>query len=161
MVKIIRVKIKKPAEVNVILGQAHFIKTVEDLHEALVASVPGIRFGLAFCEASGPALVRTSGTDPVLVKLARDNGLKVGCGHAFIIFLKETYPINVLAKLRQVDEVVTFFCATANPVEVLVGETPSGRAILGVVDGPASRGVESEQQKKERKNLLRHMGYKL
>ncbi len=160
-VTIKQVKITKPADVNVIFGQAHFIKTVEDIHEALVAAVPGIRFGLAFCEASGPALIRLSGTDQTLVKLARDNAKKIACGHSFLLFMKDAYPINVLSQLHHVNEVVTLFCATANPVEILIGETTAGRAVMGVVDGLASRGVESDQQQRERKKLLRDMGYKL
>ncbi|MBN1263725.1 MAG: adenosine-specific kinase [Candidatus Pacebacteria bacterium] len=161
MVQLKTIKIKKPAGVNLILGQAHFIKTVEDLHEALVSAIPGINFGLAFCEASGPSLVRTSGTDPVLVKMAAENALKLSCGHCFLIFLKDAYPINVLERIKRVDEVVTIFCATANEAEIVVAETKTGRGVLGVIDGAKSRGIESDNEKKERKLLLREIGYKL
>lgn len=155
------VAIQKPDSVNLILGQAHFIKTVEDLHEALVTAVPGIKFGLAFCEASGPCLVRWSGTDEELVVLARTNALAIGAGHSFIIFLKDCFPINVLPALRQVPEVCTIFCATANDVEVIVAETERGRGILGVVDGAGPKGVEEAADIAERKALLRRFGYKL
>lgn len=155
------IAIQKPAEVNLILGQSHFIKTVEDLHEALVTAVPGIRFGLAFCESSGPALVRASGTDRELVELAKQNALAVGAGHSFIILLAEGfYPVNVLNAVKNVPEVCHIFCATANPVEVIVAQTEQGRAILGVVDGVSPRGVESEQDVAHRKNFLRMIGYK-
>lgn len=157
---LIPVEIQKPEEVNFILGQAHFIKTVEDLHEALVTAVPGIKFGLAFCESSGPRLVRWSGTDDALIALARDNALAVGAGHSFQIFLRDAFPINVLPVVRQVPEVCRIFCATANPVEVIVIETAGGRGILGVVDGGAPLGVEQEQDIAERKALLRRFGYK-
>ena len=161
MIKITSIEIKKPEEISFIFGQSHFIKTVEDLHEALVVSVPGIKFGLAFCEASGPCLIRTSGTDEKLIKLAEENALRVACGHAFLIFLDGVFPINVLSRIRQVDELVTLFCATANPTEVLIGETEKGRSVMGVVDGSSSKGVESDQQKQERKAFLRKIGYKL
>ncbi len=159
--KIITVKIKKPEDLNFIFGQSHFIKTVEDLHEVLVNAVPGIKFGLAFCESSGPCLVRSSGTDKKLVKLAEKNALKIGAGHTFIIFLGNVYPINVLNAVKQVPEVCRIFCATANSVEVVVGETKQGRAILGVVDGSSPKGVEKKKDKKERKEFLRKIGYKL
>ncbi len=156
------VQIEKPDAVNLILGQSHFIKTVEDLHEALVTSVPGIKFGLAFCESSGPALVRASGTDLALVELARQNALALGAGHCFIIFLGEGfYPINVLNAVKAVPEVCHIFCATANPVEVIVAETEQGRGILGVIDGVKTKGVESEEDVAHRKNFLRAIGYKL
>ena len=156
------VKIEKPEAVNLILGQSHFIKTVEDLHEALVTSVPGIKFGLAFCESSEPALVRATGTDDELVELAKRNALALSAGHSFIIFLAPGfYPINVLNVVKMVPEVCHIFCATANPVEVIIAETEQGRGILGVVDGIRSKGVETENDVAWRKNLLRKIGYKL
>ncbi|MDR7426591.1 MAG: adenosine-specific kinase [Armatimonadota bacterium] len=154
------VKIQKPDEVNLILGQAHFIKTVEDLHEALVGAVPGLKFGLAFCESSGPALVRWSGTDPELVELARQNAFALGAGHCFLIFLRDAFPINVLNAVKQIPEVCGIYCATANPVEVLLAETEQGRGILGVIDGLRSRGIEGESEIADRKALLRRFGYK-
>jgi adenosine/AMP kinase len=159
--EITTVAIRKPDEVNLILGQSHFIKTVEDLHEALVGTVPGIRFGLAFCESSGPALVRWSGTDDDLVALARRTMMELGAGHAFLILLGNAFPINVLPAVRSVQEVCGIYCATANPVEVVVAETEQGRAILGVVDGVRSRGVEAESDIADRTALLRRFGYKL
>ena len=161
MAEIKSVKIKKPASINFILGQSHFIKTVEDLHEVLVGAVPGIKFGLAFCEASGPALIRTSGTEERMTKLAAENAANISCGHSFIIFLKEAFPLNVLNQVKNVSEVVTIFCATANEVEVIIAETKTGRGILGVVDGAKSKGVENKTQKKERTSFLRKIGYKL
>ena len=158
--EIVSVAIRKPEEVNLILGQSHFIKTVEDLHEALVGAVPGIRFGLAFCESSGPALVRWSGTDADLTELARTTMLELGAGHAFLILLRDAYPINVLPAVRAVQEVCAIHCATANPVEVIVAETDQGRGILGVVDGVRSRGIETEADVAERVSLLRRFGYK-
>ncbi len=155
------VKIEKPDEVNMILGQSHFIKTVEDLHEALVTSVPGIKFGLAFCESSGPALVRWSGTDDELIELARRNAFELGAGHAFLIFLRDCFPINVLNAVKNVPEVCRIYCATANPVEVVIAETEQGRGILGVIDGVRSKGIETEEQIRERKEFLRKIGYKL
>lgn len=156
------ITIQKPETINFILGQSHFIKTVEDLHEALVTAVPDISFGLAFCEASGDALVRWSGTDEEMIALAKQNALELSAGHAFIIFLGEGfYPINVLNAVKRVPEVVHIFCATANPVEVILAETEQGRAILGVVDGVKSKGVEDEQGISWRKGLLRTIGYKL
>jgi adenosine/AMP kinase len=155
------VRIEKPDEVNLILGQAHFIKTVEDLHEALVNAVPGAKFGLAFCEASGPALVRWSGTDPKLVELARKNALALSAGHAFLVLLRGMYPINVLNAVKLVPEVCRIFCASANPVEVIVAETEQGRGILGVVDGVRTKGVEGEKEREERRAFLRKIGYKL
>ena len=155
------VTIDKPEDVNLILGQAHFIKTVEDLHEALAGAVPNISFGLAFCESSGPCLVRWSGTDQTLTDLARDQAHKIGAGHSFLIFLKNCFPINVLPAIRQVPEVCGIYCATANPVEVILAETAQGRGILGVVDGSRPQGVEQEIHIKERKALLRRFGYKL
>jgi len=156
------VQIEKPEAVNLILGQSHFIKTVEDLHEALVSTVPGIKFGLAFCESSGPALVRASGTDDDLTGLAKQNALALGAGHSFIIFLGEGfYPVNVLNTVKMVPEVCHIFCATANPVEVILAETEQGRGILGVVDGVKTQGIETEDDVAQRKNLLRMIGYKL
>ncbi|MCJ7707411.1 MAG: adenosine-specific kinase [Anaerolineales bacterium] len=154
------VPIEKPEEVNLILGQAHFIKTVEDLHEALICAVPGIQFGLAFCESSGPALVRASGTSPEMVELARSNALNLGAGHSFIIFLKNCFPVNVLNAVKAVPEVCRIYCATANPVEVILAETDQGRGILGVVDGVRPKGMEGEQDIAERKAFLRRIGYK-
>lgn len=154
-------KIKVPEGINIILGQAHFIKTVEDLHEALTSSVPGIKFGLAFCESSGPCLVRYSGTDQELQKMASDYAYSLSAGHSFIILLKDVYPINVLNAVKSVPEVVHIYCATANAIEVIIGETEQGRSILGVVDGEKSKGVETEKDIKERKEFLRKIGYKL
>ncbi len=155
------VAIEKPEAVNMILGQAHFIKTVEDLHEALVGAVPGIEFGLAFCESSGPALVRASGTSDDLVSLAKENALALSAGHVFLIFLGNAYPINVLRAIKDVPEVCRIFCATANPVQVILAETEQGRGVMGVVDGVKSKGVESEDDIAERQELLRKFGYKL
>jgi hypothetical protein len=156
------VQVEKPEMLNFILGQSHFIKTVEDVHEALVTTVPGIVFGLAFCEASGPALVRASGTNGELVELAKQNALALSAGHCFIIFLGEGfYPINVLNAIKRVPEVCRIFCATANPVQVILAETDQGRGILGVVDGVKTKGVETEADVESRKGLLRAIGYKL
>lgn len=160
-INIISVTIQKPEAINLILGQAHFIKAVEDLHESLVTAIPGITFGLAFCESSGPCLVRWSGTDRELIELARTNALAIGAGHSFLIFLRNCYPINVLPAIRQVPEVCGVYCATANPVEVILAETAQGRGILGVVDGQASKGIEQEADITARKALLRQFGYKL
>ncbi|MBS1251125.1 MAG: hypothetical protein MAG451_00155 [Anaerolineales bacterium] len=156
------VKIEKPEETNFILGQSHFIKTVEDVHEALVTAVPGIKFGLAFCEASGPALVRWSGTDEEMIELAKQNALALSAGHAFILFLGEGfYPINVLKAVQRVPEVCRIFCATANPVQVIVAETEQGRGVLGVIDGVKTKGVEGDEDIQKRKDFLRMIGYKL
>ena len=154
------VPIQAPAEINLILGQSHFIKTVEDLHEALVGAVPGIQFGLAFCEASGPALVRWSGTDDELSALARETMRELGAGHAFLILLRNAYPINVLPAVRAVQEVCGIYCATANPVQVIVAETEQGRGILGVIDGVRTQGIETDEDIATRKALLRRFGYK-
>lgn len=155
------VDIQKPEPINFILGQSHFIKTVEDIHETLVNSVPGIKFGLAFCEASGECLVRTSGTDEAMLELATKNALALGAGHSFILFLAEGfYPINILNAVKNVPEVARIFCATANPTQVLVAETEQGRGILGVVDGFSPKGVEDTAGKEWRKNFLRMIGYK-
>jgi hypothetical protein len=159
--ELLTVKIDKPDEINLILGQSHFIKTVEDLHETLVTCVAGIKFGLAFCEASGPCLVRVSGTDSELVELAQRNALNLGAGHAFLIFLGNAFPVNVLNAVKNVPEVCRIFCATANPVEVIVALTEQGRAILGVVDGFTPKGIETAEDIRERKGLLRRFGYKL
>jgi adenosine/AMP kinase len=155
------VKIETPEECNVVLGMAHFIKTVEDLYEALVNAVPKIKFGIGFCEASGPCLVRSEGNDKKLEKLASTQALKLGCGHCFIIFLKNAYPVNVLGKIKQVPEVCNIHAATANPLEVIVAETEQGRGIVGVVDGFKTKGIETEKDVEARKEFLRKIGYKL
>lgn len=156
------VKIDKPEAVNFILGQTHFIKSVEDIHEALVASVPGIKFGVALCEASGKCLVRWSGTDPAMIELAQKNANAIAAGHTFIVFLGEGfYPLNVLNTVKMVPEVCRIFCATANPTEVVIAETEQGRGILGVVDGFSPKGIEDEQEVNWRKGFLRQIGYKL
>ena len=156
------IAIDKPEDMNFILGQSHFIKTVEDLHEALVQTVPGIKFGLAFCEASGPSLVRASGTDAALVELAKQNAMTLGAGHSFIIFLGEGFfPINVLNSVKLTPEVCRIFCATGNPVQVIVAESEQGRGILGVIDGERSKGIETEEDVAKRKDFLRMIGYKL
>jgi adenosine/AMP kinase len=155
------VKIKKSEELNLILGQSHFIKTAEDLYEALVNSVPGIKFGLAFMESSGACKVRIEGTDAELKQSAAQNCLELGCGHSFIILLKGSYPINVLNAVKNVPEVCNIYCATANPVEVIVAESESGRGILGVIDGLKPKGIENNEDIKWRKELLRKIGYKL
>lgn len=156
------VKIEKPEEINFILGQSHFIKTVEDMHEVLVTAVPGIQFGLAFCEASGKCLVRWSGTNPEMIELARKNALSLGSGHSFIVFLGSGfYPLNVLNAVKALPEVCRIFCATANPVDVIVAETEQGRGILGVIDGASPLGVEGEEDIAWRKGFLRMIGYKL
>jgi hypothetical protein len=155
------VAIEKPGDVNVILGQAHFIKTVEDVHEALVGSSPHLRFGLAFCEASGKCLVRSSGNDSELVELAVRNALALGAGHCFVVFVREGYPVNVLNQLKQVAEVCTIYCATANSVEVVLAETDLGRGVLGVIDGSVPLGVETDRDVTDRKSFLRSVGYKL
>ncbi len=155
------IKIKKPEEVNLILGQSHFIKTVEDLYEALVNNVPGIKFGLAFVESSGACKVRVEGNDPELKKFASENALEIAAGHSFIIFLKNAYPINVLNAIKNLPEVCTIYCASANPVEVIVAETETGRGILGVIDGLKPKGIESNEDILWRKEFLRQIGYKL
>ena len=156
------VKIEKPEDINFILGQTHFIKSVEDIHEALVGAVPGIKFGLAFCEASGKCLVRWSGTDSAMVELAKKNAQAIGAGHSFIVFLGEGFfPVNVLNTLKQVPEVCRIFCATANLTEVVLAETETGRGILGVVDGFASKGIEGDADIAWRKKFLRQIGYKV
>jgi uncharacterized protein len=158
---LLTVKIQKPEEINFILGQSHFIKTVEDIHEALVGSVPGIKFGLAFTESSGRCLVRWSGTDPAMIELAQKNALAIGAGHAFIMFLGAGfYPINVLNAIKMVPEVCRIFCASANPVEVIVAESEQGRGILGVIDGEKTMGIEADAEITWRKGFLRQIGYK-
>lgn len=159
--ELLTVAVEKPEELNVILGQSHFIKTVEDLHEALAGSSPHLKFGLAFCEASGPRLVRRSGNDPELVELAVRNALAIGAGHSFIVFLRDGYPVNVLNAIKQVPEVCRIFAATANPLEVLVAVTARGRGIAGVIDGEPPLGVETDADVAARKGLLRAIGYKL
>ncbi len=155
------VPVENPDGLNVILGQTHFIKTAEDVHEALVNAVPGIRFGVAFCEASGPCLVRVEGNDESLKALAAKNALAVGAGHFFIVFVKEAYPLNLLRALRDVPEIVNLYAATANPVDVVVAKTARGRGVVGVVDGERSKGIETAQDRKERMEFLRKIGYKL
>jgi len=155
------VKIEMPEECNLVLGTAHFIKTVEDLYEALVNAVPGIKFGIGFCEASGPCLVRSEGNDLELENHAKDVAVRLGCGHSFIVFLKNGYPINVLDKIKQVPEVCTIHAATANPLEIVVTETEQGRGIMGVIDGFKTKGIETPEDGKERKEYLRKIGYKL
>jgi adenosine/AMP kinase len=159
--EIVAVRVEKPEDVNVIVGQSHFIKTVEDLHETLAGAVPGLRFGIAFCEASGPRLVRRSGNDPELTELAIGAAQAIGAGHSFVVFLRDGFPVNVLNAVKLVPEVCTIHCATANPVEVLVATSVSGRGIVGVVDGGPPLGVEGAEQVRERKELLRRFGYKL
>ena len=155
------VKIEKPEAINFILGQSHFIKTVEDIHEALVSTVPGIKFGLAFNEASGECLIRWTGTDEAMIELAQKNAQAIGAGHAFILFLQEGYfPINVLNALKMIPEIACIFCATANPTEVIVAESEQGRGILGVIDGFSPKGIEDEEGIAWRKGFLRQIGYK-
>ena len=155
------VKIDVPEGCNVILGMAHFIKTVEDLYEAMVNAVPNVKFGIGFCESSGPCLVRHEGNDDELRRLATEKAYEIACGHSFIIFMKNAYPINVLDKIKKVPEVCTIYAATANPLEVIIAETQLGRGIIGVIDGLKSKGIETENDIKERKEFLRKIGYKL
>lgn len=155
------VAIENPDGLNLILGQSHFIKTVEDIHEAMVTAVPMAKFGLAFCEASDVCLVRYSGTDDVLIDLARKNAFNLAAGHSFIIFMKDIFPVNVLNAIKNVPEVCRIFCATANPVEVIIAQTSQGRGILGVIDGFAAKGIETADDIHHRKELLRRFGYKL
>jgi hypothetical protein len=160
--QLVTVRVEKPEATNFVLGQTHFIKTVEDIHETLAGAVPGIKFGLAFCEASGKRLVRRSGTDDTLVEMASQNALNVAAGHSFFVFLGDGFfPVNVLNALKTVPEVCRIFCATANPVEVLVAETDQGRGIVGVIDGFSPLGVEGAEDVQWRKDLLRTIGYKL
>lgn len=155
------VDVEIPEGYNVIIGQSHFIKTVEDIHETIAEAVPGAKFGLAFCEASGPCLVRRSGIDPDLEELAVKTAQKIGAGHSFVLYLKDMFPVNVLNRIKNVSEVCRVFCATANPLQVIVAETERGRGILGVIDGSSPKGVETDQDIKERKELLRKIGYKV
>lgn len=154
------VKIDVPKDCNIILGQSHFIKTVEDLYEALIGTVPNIKFGVGFCESSGPALVRHTGNDEELEKIAAKKAFELACGHCFIIYMKNAYPINVLQRVKDVQEVVNIYAATANPLEVIIAETEQGRGILGVIDGVKTKGIEGEKEIKERKEFLRKIGYK-
>ncbi len=155
------VKIKKPEAINLILGQSHFIKSVEDIFEAMVNNVPGVKFGLAFVESSGACKVRVEGTDEELKKLAGENAFNLGCGHSFIILMRDSYPINVLNAIKSVPEVCNIFCATANPVEVVIAESETGRGIMGVIDGEKPKGLENNEDISWRKDLLRKFGYKL
>ncbi|MCP8310490.1 MAG: adenosine-specific kinase [Candidatus Methylarchaceae archaeon HK02M1] len=155
------VKIIPPDGVNMMIGQSHFIKSVEDIYEALVNSVPMIKFGLAFCESSGKCLIRHEGNDDELRKLASETAFKLSSGHAFVVFIKNSYPINVLNRIKEVPEVCNVYCATANPVEVVLVETDQGRGIIGVIDGFKSKGIEGDEEIKERKEFLRKIGYKL
>ncbi len=161
MLELKTIKIKKPDEINLILGQSHFIKTVEDLYEVLIGAMPGIKFGFAFLESSGACLVRSEGNDPELKKLAEDNALEIGAGHSFIVFLAHAYPINVLNAIKAIPEVCAIYCATANPVDVIVADIGSGRGIIGVVDGAKPKGIETSEDISWRKGLLRKIGYKL
>lgn len=155
------VTVEKPADMNFVLGQAHFIKTVDDIYEAIVQANPGMKFGVAFCEASGPALVRSTGNDPALLDLARKNALAIGAGHSFVIFLEGGFPVNILNAVKSVTEVCSVFCATSNPVQVIIADTGGGRGILGVVDGVTSKGIETEADVRVRREFLRTIGYKL
>lgn len=155
------VRIEKPETTNFILGQSHFIKTVEDIHEAIVQTNPQMRFGVGFCESSGPALVRFSGNDPAMIELAQSSAIALSCGHCFILFMENGFPVNILNVIKNLPEVCTIYCATANPVEVLVAETDQGRGILGVIDGVKTKGIESDADIKSRKEFLRKIGYKL
>ena len=155
------VKIQCPENASVIIGMAHFIKTVEDLYEALVTSVPELKFGIGFCESSGPCLVRHEGNDEELRQLAKEKAFEIACGHSFIVFIKGAYPINVLDKIRKVPELCTIYAATSNPVEIVIAETEQGRGIIGIIDGLSSKGIETEEDIKARKEFLRKIGYKL
>ncbi len=161
MLTLTTVKITPPQDSNIILGQAHFIKTAEDLYEAMVNAVSTVKFGLAFCESSGPCLVRAEGNDPELKGLVSEKALEIACGHSFLIFMQNAYPVNVLDKVKEVPEVCNIFAATANPLEVVIAETEQGRGIIGVVDGSKSKGVETDADVKERRGFLRKIGYKL
>jgi adenosine/AMP kinase len=154
------VPVEKPADMNFVLGQAHFIKTVDDIYEAIVQSNPAMKFGVAFCEASGPALVRSAGNDPALVALAEKNALAIGAGHSFLIFMQGGFPVNILNAVKTVTEVCSVYCATSNPAQVIVAETDQGRGILGVVDGGVARGIETDADVKVRREFLRTIGYK-
>jgi len=158
--KFISIQVEKPTEINFILAQSHFIKTVEDCYETLVEAVPGIKFGLAFCEASGSRKIRKAGTDVEMINLAVKNAKRIGAGHSLFIFLKNAFPINILNRIKNLSEVTNIYCATANPTEVIVAETKQGRGIMGVVDGGSPIGVEDKKDEKERKEFLRKIGYK-
>ena len=158
--ELVTVKIDAPPDTNLILGQTHFIKSAEDLYEALIGSAPCIKFGLAFCEASGKCLIRSEGNDEELKKAAQNNALLLGCGHSFLVFMRNAYPINVLNAVKNVQEVCSIFCATANPVEVIIAKTGQGRGILGVIDGESPKGIETEKDADERKKFLKTIGYK-
>jgi adenosine/AMP kinase len=160
-IKIETVKVNKPDDLNIIIGQAHFIKTVEDIYEVIIGTVSQAKFAIAFCESSGKCLVRAEGNDEDLRKIAIDNTLRIGCGHSFLIILKDAYPVNILNQIKNVPEVCRIFCATANPVEVIVAQTEQGRGILGIIDGTPPKGIEADQDIKWRKELLREIGYKL
>lgn len=155
------IKLKNPKEYNVIIGQSHFIKTVEDLYEALITTSPSIKFGIAFNESSGPRLIRFIGNDEELIELAKENAMNIGSGHLFVIFLKDAYPINVLNKIKMVQEVVNIFAASSNPMEIVIIETEQGRGVVGVIDGASPLGFEDEKEIQKRKELLRKIGYKL
>ncbi|MCX6657206.1 MAG: adenosine-specific kinase [Euryarchaeota archaeon] len=154
------VRVSFPESANVIIGQTHFIKSVEDLYEAIVGTVPGVKFGIAFCEASGPCLVRVEGNDDKLRKLAAENALKIGAGHTFIVIMENAYPINVLNRIKEIQEVCTIFCATANPVDVIVAENERGRGVMGIIDGEKPKGVETANDAEDRRTFLRKIGYK-
>ena len=158
---LLSVRITKPDDLNFVLGHSHFIKTVEDLYEAVVQTNPGMKFGLAFCEASGPCLVRSAGNDPSLIRLAQENAMALSAGHTFVIFLDKGFPVNILNAVKNVSEVCRVHCATANPTEVILAETDQGRAVLGVVDGFRSKGIETPADEQQRKDFLRKIGYKL
>ena len=155
------VDVEIPEGWNIVVGQSHFIKTVEDIHEAVSEAVPGARFGLAFCEASGPCLVRKSGTDNELVEKAVETAKKIGAGHSFVLYMKNMFPVNVLNRIKNVSEVCRIFCATANPLQVIVAESEQGRGIMGVIDGFSPKGTETEEDAEKRKQLLRAIGYKV
>ncbi|MDD5583576.1 MAG: adenosine-specific kinase [Candidatus Omnitrophica bacterium] len=155
------VKVDKPQDLNIIIGQAHFIKTVEDIYEVLVTTVPSVKFGLAFCESSGKCLIRVEANDEELKTIAIGNAMRIGCGHSFFLILKNAFPVNVLNQIKNVPEVCRIFCATANPVEIIIAQTEQGRGILGVIDGASPRGVEQEEDVRWRKEFLRKIGYKL
>jgi adenosine/AMP kinase len=161
MLELKTIKIDPPKDCNVILGMAHFIKTAEDLYEALVNAVPNIKFGIGFCESSGPCLVRHEGNDDELRRLAAEKAFEIACGHSFVVYLKNAYPLNVLDKIKKVPEVCTIFVSTANPLEIIITETARGRGIIGVVDGLKSKGIETDENIKERREFLRKIGYKL
>ena len=158
--RLISIKIEKPAEINFILAQSHFIKTVEDCYETLVEAVPGIKFGLAFCEASGPKKIRKAGTDEEMINLAVKNAKEVGAGHTLFIFLKNVFPVNVLNRIKNLSEVTSIYCATANSTEIVIAETKQGRGIMGVIDGGSPAGIENKEEEQDRKDFLRKIGYK-